>query len=224
MRDVRVYFNKTDTAKYISHLDLMRTVTRMLTRAEIPLWYTEGFNPHPFLTFALPLSLGIESCCESFDIRIIGDIINEEIKDRLNANTIGGIEFTSVSDNFMKCNDIAFSEYLITFEFDATDKRNKYLERISRLLSSNELITVKTAKKNGKKTEVEVNLKDYIHNYSLSDEDGKIILNAVLAAGNAKNLNPTVLIERLNLGIDFAPDFTSVTKLKLMTADEKEFS
>ena len=60
MRCVRVWFHKTGPIRYISHLDLMRTMTRAIRRSRIPLWYTEGFNPHPYMTFALPLSLGMQ--------------------------------------------------------------------------------------------------------------------------------------------------------------------
>ena len=58
---VRLVFSKTGRARYISHLDLNRTMARVLRRAGIPLWYTEGFNKHPYITFAAPLSLGCES-------------------------------------------------------------------------------------------------------------------------------------------------------------------
>ena len=64
MRCVRVWFHKTGPIRYISHLDLMRTMTRAIRRSGIDLWYTEGFNPHPYMTFALPLSLGMQSVCE----------------------------------------------------------------------------------------------------------------------------------------------------------------
>ena len=70
MPNLRVFYEKTGRAKYISHLDINRCMQRALRRAEIPVWYTEGFNPHPYTTFALPLSLGYESLCETMDLRI----------------------------------------------------------------------------------------------------------------------------------------------------------
>ena len=70
-KDVRVWFSKTGTARYISHLDLNRCMSRAFHKAKLPLWYTEGFNPHVFLTFAAPLSLGFEGRHESMDIRLI---------------------------------------------------------------------------------------------------------------------------------------------------------
>ena len=57
MREVRLRFSKTGRLKYISHLDINRAMSRALKRAQIPLWYTEGFNPHPYMSFSLPLSL-----------------------------------------------------------------------------------------------------------------------------------------------------------------------
>ena len=59
MYGIRIFFEKVGVARYISHLDLMRNFERAMRRADIPFWYTEGFNPRPFLTFALPLSLGV---------------------------------------------------------------------------------------------------------------------------------------------------------------------
>ena len=70
MREVRLKFSKTGQAKYISHLDTNRVFSRAFSRAKINLWYTEGFNPRPYMSFSLPLSLGVESLCENVDIRI----------------------------------------------------------------------------------------------------------------------------------------------------------
>ena len=82
--DVRLFFTKTGFAKYISHLDLMRCMSRAVKRAGIPLWYTEGFNPHLFMTFARPLSLGQESLCEVVDVRLVGEMTFKDIQTRLN--------------------------------------------------------------------------------------------------------------------------------------------
>ena len=84
-KDVRVWFSKTGTARYISHLDLNRCMSRAFHKAKLPLWYTEGFNPHVFLTFAAPLSLGFEGRHESMDIRLIEDMPYPELIEKLNA-------------------------------------------------------------------------------------------------------------------------------------------
>ena len=223
MEEIRIYFSKTGTAKYISHLDLMRTVSRALTRAEIPLWYTEGFNPHPFLTFALPLSLGIESYCESFDIRIVGDITPDEIKNRLNATLPDGIVITGVSGDFSKCNDIAFAEYEALFEFDMDGLTDGFKETIKKLLESDELITTKKAKQKGRKIDVEVNLKEFINKFSLNSDKNSVTLEITLCAGNSKNLNPSVLFDRLLRDTEEKPDLIRIKKLRLLKADGEEF-
>ena len=85
MKSVRIMFSKTGRAKYVSHLDLVRAMTRAVRRADIPLWYTEGFNRHPYLTFASPLSLGYEGLRETMDIRMADDFPYDELAARLNA-------------------------------------------------------------------------------------------------------------------------------------------
>ena len=62
-REVRIRFSKTGQAKYISHLDINRVFARTFARAGVKIWFTEGFNPHPYMSFSLPLSLGVESYC-----------------------------------------------------------------------------------------------------------------------------------------------------------------
>ena len=69
---VRIFFSKSGRARYISHLDLNRTMTRAVRRAGLPIWYTEGFSRHPYLTFAAPLSLGFEGERETMDLRLAG--------------------------------------------------------------------------------------------------------------------------------------------------------
>ena len=85
METVRVFFAKEGRLKYISHLDVTRCLARVFKRSGLPIWYTQGFNPHAYLTFALPLPLGVESRCESFDFRLTEEVSYEEVKDRLNA-------------------------------------------------------------------------------------------------------------------------------------------
>ena len=69
MNTIRVWFTKTGEASYISHLDLQRVMGRAMRRAGLPVWYSLGFNPHIYMTFALPLSLGQESLVESVDFK-----------------------------------------------------------------------------------------------------------------------------------------------------------
>ncbi|MBR5746764.1 MAG: TIGR03936 family radical SAM-associated protein [Clostridia bacterium] len=90
MPDVRAYFSKTGRLKYISHLDLQRALARLLVRSGLPIVYTEGFNPHPRLNIALPLSVYQEGENEAFDFRISRELPPEEIVGALNAKMFPG--------------------------------------------------------------------------------------------------------------------------------------
>ena len=73
MKNVRLFYSKTGRLKFISHLDMTRFMSRIITRSKIPVWYTEGFNQHVYMNFALPLSLGFESVYEVVDFRLNDD-------------------------------------------------------------------------------------------------------------------------------------------------------
>ncbi|MCR4925467.1 MAG: TIGR03936 family radical SAM-associated protein [Clostridiales bacterium] len=220
MRCVRVWFSKTGQAKYISHLDLMRCMSRLMRRAHIPLWYTEGFNPHPYMMFALPLSLGSESNCESMDIRIEGDITDDEIFKRLNDNMPIGLEVLKISEPKMKTNAITYGEYELTFE---TQQSEKLKQEIEKMLSADELIVSKMGKQGRKKVEKQVNLIEKIKEYSLDEKDGYVILNVVLPAGNTVNINPSLLSGAIEEKSFIGGECCRTFRKRLLTEDMKEF-
>ena len=88
---LRALFEKTGTAVWISHLDLMRLFQRAFARANLPLKHTQGFNPRPSVSIALPLSVGMESVCELLDFEVEGNFTPEEITKRLNETLIDGV-------------------------------------------------------------------------------------------------------------------------------------
>ena len=96
MADIRVYFTKLGRLKYISHLDLQRAIARLLVRSELPIAYSEGFNPHPRLTITQPLSIYQEGERESFDFRLTEEIDSETVKSRLSQNAFSGMEILEV--------------------------------------------------------------------------------------------------------------------------------
>ena len=89
---------------YISHLDVNRLMTRAVRRAKLPMWYTEGFNPHPYIAFALPLPLGQSSESEFMDIRVTGDMTDDEIVARLREVMPQGIEIISAGESVHSSN------------------------------------------------------------------------------------------------------------------------
>ncbi len=220
MREVRLRFSKTGRLKYISHLDINRAMGRAFKRAEIPLWYTEGFNPHPYMSFSLPLSLGVESLCESVDIRLIDNITNEEIKKRMNAVLPADLKIADVYDNFRDNSEIVYSDYVYKFQFADNEKA---LEKISLLLSADEIMALKKGKQGRKRVLKETNIKPFIDKYNISIRDDIIILNIRLLAGGEKNLNPSLLFDTIIRLIDMDFEWKSIARISLLDKDYKEF-
>lgn len=220
MREVRLRFSKTGRLKYISHLDINRAMSRALKRAQIPLWYTEGFNPHPYMSFSLPLSLGVESLCESVDLRIIGDITNDEIKNRLNNVLPQDIKIVDVYDDFRDNSEIVYSDYVYKFEFKDYEAA---FEKIKNVLSSDEIIALKKGKQGRKRVMKETNIKSFIDKYSISIRNDVIVLNIRLLAGPEKNLNPSLLFDTIIRLIDMDFEWKSIARISLLDKDYKEF-
>ncbi len=191
--DVRMSFQKTGMAKFISHLDTVRCITRAMKRANVPIWFTEGFNPHAFLTFAMPLSLGFESLCETVDFRLMEEVDLNELAERLNDALPVDITVKEIYVYETSPNDIRWAEYKIVFN----NPHNLLLDQAEKILSSDEIMVLKKAKQGRKKVEKEVNIKEHIKSFSLCEENGKLILNTVLSSGTSANINPMLLIGAL---------------------------
>lgn len=190
MYEVRLTLSKQGRIKYVSHLDMFRLMQRAVRRADIPLWYTEGFNPHPYISFLLALSLGIEGIREPVDIRIVDDISCDEIKDRLNAVMPEGLRVEDAYFPFNKPAEIAFGEYeVVLSESDIS------AAELSDALSSGGLTCEKSGKSGGKKVIKTVNISEHIKKYSINSADGGIGLRVVLPAGSVFNINPLQLME-----------------------------
>lgn len=220
MREVRLRFSKTGQAKYISHLDTNRVFSRALARAKINLWYTQGFNPRPYMSFSLPLSLGVESYCENVDLRILDDLTDEEIKERMNNALPLGIRIVDVYEDFMDCHDIVYSDYVYKFEFKDNETA---LEKIIAVLESDEILAQKKAKQGKRRILKETDIKEFIVKYNASIRDNNIVLNIRLLAGPDKNLNPTLLFDTIIRLIDMDYEWKSIGRISLLTKDFKEY-
>ena len=195
MRCVRIWFKKMGMSRYVSHLDLMRAMSRTLRRARVPLWYTEGYNPHPYMTFSLPLSLGMESLCESMDIRIEGESTNQEIYEMLKGSMPPGIEIISVDEPQFDPKYIAFGEFDILFDCDKKADEVKAL--IEDMLSKDELIVQKLGKKGRHKVLKDINLIEFIKSYSVSVFGERVKVTITLPAGSTTNVNPSLLADEI---------------------------
>ena len=212
LKNVRIVFSKTGRAKYVSHLDLMRTMTRAVRRAQIPLWYTEGFNRHPYLTFAAPLSLGHEGLRETVDIRLEEDMPFDQLVFQLNEVLPEGIVAVSAAEAVDKVKDLVAAEYTLTIHAEATV--------VSELLNSNEITVEKRTKKKTMKT---IDIKPYFANAVVSEDgEGACKMDVTLPCGSAENINPSLISAALNAhcGEEIKVEYL---RKRLTKADSTEF-
>lgn len=215
MKSVRLWFKKDGLAVYISHLDMNRCMTRVVRRAEIPLWYTEGFNPHPYMTFLMPLPLGQTGMREPLDIRIEGEMTFGEIKRRLNSVMPDGIEIVDVAKPECKPNEIAAAEYEIDVRFKTTCEANDFSEAAKKTIAGGVLNAEKRSKK-GIKT---VNLCELVHSFEIESKDESAYIKTVLAAGNTVNLNAELLLNSLLSENSVEDEDRSIVRTKLLKDD-----
>ena len=189
MKAVRVWFQKVGSARYISHLDLNRCMSRAIHKAKIPLWYTQGFNPHAFLTFALPLSLGISGERESMDIKLDDDTITrEELIERLNSALPDDIPIFDITEPVMKPGQIAYASFTILLDA-SKEEANKNAAEIKNLFCSDEIIVSKHTK-NGW---IDLDIKPYLDRVEVTVNNACVEISAILPAGSTMNVNPTLL-------------------------------
>ena len=202
---VRAVFEKTGRSKYISHLDLNRCMLRTFRRSGLPIWYTEGFNPHPYYSFALALSLGFESRCEIMDFNITDDNIMPE-----------GMGIVSVALQQQKITAITHADYSFVLK---TDKPEALRADIDRLLSADEILIEKKTKK-GIKT---VDIKPDIQVLSCNVTEKCVEMKLRLPAGTQTNYNPTLFIDALrNSGAaDFEP--ADIARTAILCGDGTDF-
>lgn len=207
-RTIRLWYKKSGTAIYTSHLDMNRCFTRAVRMADIPLWYTEGFNPHPYLNFLLPLPLGQTGMKEPLDIRPIGDLSYDEIKSRLNSVLPAGLEIVEVTDAIGKTNEITCAKYEIEISFGSEGEATGFAAGINDIISSGVLNAEKRSKK-GIKT---VNLCDYIKSFEAVSDGTGIKINTVLSTGSSENLNAGLLLESLLKEFGAEPEMSSIAR------------
>ncbi len=181
MAVIRLQYTKDDELKYIAHLDTLRAFIRALRRAKLPIAYSQGFNPHPIISFLMPLSLGFTSHCEMVDIGFAEDIPYDEAAKRLDEALPPGFHVISAAAPVHKGADITEAEYTVTFRGAIPDE-----EEIHRFFTQKELVVPKKSKRGLK----DVDILPMIHQYSYKEG----VLTLRLAAGTPENLNPELVM------------------------------
>ena len=196
-----------DRAKYISHLDLNHCVQRAMRRSKLPVWQTEGFNPHTYVAFMLPLSLGQEGVCEAMDFRLTEDVAPEEVMQKLNDSLPPDIRVIRVAEPKYKNTDITTAEYTVESDIDA----QKFLQ-----FMQSEKIEVEKKTKRGVST---VDLKPLVT--ELSAQQGEIKLR--LPAGNDFSINPQLLFDAYMSATGDNVSRLRIVRTRVFCADGNEF-
>lgn len=201
--------------KYISHLDVTRCLARVFKRSGLPIWYTQGFNPHAYLTFALPLPLGVESQCESFDFRLTEEIGYEDICERLNAALPNELRALHAAAPVMEPGNICWADYQLSFY----DKDPAVEEALDRLLAVEHL----PVRKKTKKGEQEIDLKEKMTIRNVIRTADKLVLEVRLPAGGTQNWSPMLLTGAYNELLGREPYWTGITRTAILAEDFQDF-
>ncbi len=188
---IRFKFKKVGKLQYISHLDLVRTMNKILVRSKLPLWYTEGFNPKPKMVFAAPLSIGAESYCEFMDVRLTKRITPEEAMNALNLNMTDEMQVIEAYYPESKFTDMKWLSYSVMIK---TNGANAELARRSAEYLTSEKVEILKHTKSG---EALVDIRPLIKDVKSFYDNGIIKLSAVISADPSAFLNPEYLVKSL---------------------------
>ncbi len=214
MSKYRMYYRQLDDVKYISHLDFLRTVNRIFKRADLPLKFSNGFNPHTVMTIGLPLSVGTTSDSDVLDIEFIKDVDTDILIEKLNKNAPNGIVFTRIVKNegLKPLFNIDSALYTASFTTDKNVDFNEYLN----------IDTVLIEKKT-KRGISEVNIKDFIRNIDVISTDGTShTIKMHINAGNFSNLKPELVLKSIEKFYNINIKDVFINRDKIYFDDGKE--
>ena len=215
----RLIFEKTGNAVWISHLDLMRLFQRAFKRAGFPLKHTQGFNPRPSVSIALPLSVGVESVCELLDFDIEGDLPPmDQICERLNNALVEGVRVLSVSHGGRKLRELSLLSCQIRFEYD-NGVGDQTVAQIEELFKRSEL-TVSKKSKNGP---TETDIKPMIRELDVVYTENTVCINAKVCCQNP-SLNPMLLASAVERYLpQYKADHVRTFRLEVFDQQDKIF-
>jgi len=208
-------YSRGEEVKYISHLDFVRFIHRVIRRADLPMEFSQGFNPHPIMTVAMPLSVGVTSDSEYMKIGFSKDFPEEYIKDTLNNNMPNGFKILAVRKDEGKKYDFSklnMAEYVVKIETESSFD-------IIEFLKNTELKVMKKSKSGIK----EADIRPYVYDISeISKEDNALTLKMCLAAGNIYNLKPETVIDAMEkYSNDFKAEFFVVHRAKILAGNKE---
>lgn len=216
----RLLFEKKGKAVWISHLDLMRMFQRAFKRAGLPLTHTQGFNPRPSVSIALPLSVGIESGCELLDFDLDGAPIPEaEIQRRLNEKLVEGVRVLDVYTGGQKIKYLALLDCVLTLEYDGGVPAGT-AEKIRALLAQEEV----TVTKKSKSGNTEQNIIPMMRNAVVEKTDENTVTIQARICCQNPSLNPMQIALAIEKYLpECTPSFVRCSRVEIYDDKEQVF-
>lgn len=215
----RLHFTKTGRAKYLSHLDILRTFQRVFKRAGVKLKHSEGFNPHPVMAFALPLSVGVESLCELLNFELLEDMEMNAMPALLNRMMPEGIAVVKVYNPERKFSAIKWLRTEGCLAYDA-GVRVETVRALDELFRSDTLVITRRSKKGPVDFDIVTGLQQIEFNVTSDNELG---LNAIISAQDP-TLNPNYLITAIQKYCpEMVPDDASFRRVEIFDQDNVLF-
>ncbi|MGN0025814.1 MAG: TIGR03936 family radical SAM-associated protein [Clostridium sp.] len=222
-----IKFTKESSIKFISHLDLMRTIQRVIRRADLPMEYSKGFNPHMAMSIAQPLSVGVYSDAEYMDIVLVEELSEEEVINRLNEKTASGIKFLNakkvvnvegqkkVPQSMALVDAARFTIKMICKDANILEEKMKALEKESQW----------TTIKKSKKGEKEVNLKTMIKEMKYWINNDELIINIVVSSGSREHLSPDLVANYIKNNIPEIEEdaFVDIKREEMYVLDKNKY-
>lgn len=224
-KNLRVRFRKVGALQYISHLDLMRTMTRVMARAHLPIRYTNGFNPKPHLVFSAPLPVGAQSPHEYVDVTVLKEVDLPAVVAALNEGLPPELAAEEAYYATTPFSAITEAEYEIRIRTAGADAGMADACRAA--LTGGPVVVLKKTKSGEKDVDVSPAIKEV--SAAFDDACEQIVLMVFLRADSGSFLNPDYLMEHLkkSVGILQGPldrEGYSVWRRRLLMADGREFS
>lgn len=217
MDKLRIVYEQTGAARWMSHLDTMRTLQRVMNRAGVPIRYSEGFNPHALLSILMPLSVGTESLCQMADIRLRADVDPASLPERLTAVMPRGLRAVDCYEDGAKP---ALAKWLRAegiWEYDSRDTREA-AQRLEAFFAGEVTVIRRTKRGEGPFT-----LSPHVRELRFIPEEGLVRVECLVSC-NEPVVNPDLLTAAVAQGLpDWTPDGAGFCRTALYTADGGAF-
>lgn len=223
-----IKFTKESEIKFISHLDLMRTIQRIIRRGKLPVEYSKGFNPHMNLSIAQPLSVGIYSSGEYLDVVFTEEVEEQVILEKLNESSPSGIRFLEalkVADTLPNEKKIPqvmalldAATYKIKIKYSDSTKLQEELEALE---GRSHWTTIKKSKSGEK----EVDIKAMIKEFKYSIAGNTLEIDTMLPCGSRESLSPELLSNYIKANTNGATEnsFVDIMRVEMYTLREDQY-